>query len=276
MARFTLAQNEEPAVRRPLPAIPNSESEIGIEALYNVKSVAPASEHSEFKLARSSLRFFGEGSQDVPASDAGPAGERLEGTRGSVGGFVGFSTAGAEGVENGFLIGGNAAFFFLDYVGIEAGIHRRSTDLAQTPSNALSAGSLDSTIATAGVVVRFPVSARVVPYVAGGVAYFSNSFEVDPSLTGRLAALNFQVTEEVDSALGFNVGGGADVLVARRFVVFGEVRYLDAMSDTRAEIRDTISGTTAKVGGSQDLNALEIRVGVRFVFSRGQRKAGKS
>ncbi|HXV65284.1 MAG TPA: outer membrane beta-barrel protein [Vicinamibacteria bacterium] len=215
-----------------------------------------------------SSAFPNEDRQDVPASDPGPAGETLEGTRGYVGAFGGYSTAGAEGLEDGFLVGGNAAFFLLEHVGIEAGVHRRSTDLASTPSNALSGGSLDSTIVTAGVVFRFPVSARVVPYVAGGVAYFSNSFEIDASLSGRLAALNFQATEEVDSALGFNVGGGAYVVLARRFQVFGEARYLNALSDTRAELRDTISGTTAEVGGNQGLNSLEIRAGVHFVFSR--------
>ena len=114
----------------------------------------------------------------------------------------------------------------------------------------------------------------MVPYVAAGVAYFSNNYRFDASVSDRLAALNFQATEEIDSALGFNVGGGADVVLARRFHVFGEVRYLDAKSDTRAELRDTISGTTAEVGGNQDLNAFEIRAGVRFVFPRGQRKVG--
>jgi opacity protein-like surface antigen len=300
MARFTLAQSEEAA-------IPSSLDPIRIPAAHAIGGVAGGSDDPEVaRNARDALDepmksgpialrpmavdrspwlltllplssiFSGEGSQDAPASDAGPAGERLERIRGSVGGFGGFSTAGAEGLENGFLLGGNAAFFFLDNIGIEAGVHRRSSDVVPTPSNALSGGSLDSTIVTGGVVVRFPVGARVVPYVAGGVAYFSNGFEVDAALSGRLAAVNFQVTEDMESALGFNVGGGADVLIARRWVVFGEVRYLDAASDTRAELRDTISGTTAEVGGSQDLKALEIRAGVRFVFPRAQRKAGKS
>jgi hypothetical protein len=317
LAKVSVAHSEEPAIHHPPPVVQSSEAETRLPARYTVRSVPVASQRSEVEVAEPvksspdpiriavgrnafdvldepmnwvidpspsrltrlapSSAFSREGSQDVPASDSSPVREGLGASRGAVGGFVGFSTAGAEGLENGFLIGGNAAFFFLERFGIEAGVHRRSTDLAQTPSNALSGGSLDSTIATGGVVIRFPVSARVVPYVAGGVAYFSNRFEIDPSLSGRLAALNFEVTEEVESALGFNIGGGADVLVARRFVLFGEVRYLGAASasDTRAELRDTISGTAAEVGGSQDLNALEIRVGVRFVFPRAQRKAGK-
>jgi opacity protein-like surface antigen len=218
----------------------------------------------------------GESGQELAAADAGPPRPTLEGACGHVGAFGGVSTSGADGLESGALFGGSAAFFFLKRFGIEAGVHRRSLDVLATSSNALSGGSLDSTIVTGGIVIRFPVSARVVPYVVGGVAYFSNKFEVAPSVSGALAALNFRVTEEVKSALGFSVGGGTDVLVARRFAVFGEVRYLGAATDTRAELRDTISGATAEVGGSQDLNGLEIRVGVRFVFPRGQRKVAKS
>jgi hypothetical protein len=88
--------------------------------------------------------------------------------------------------------------------------------------------------------------------------------------------LNFHVTEQVKSVYGFNVGGGVDFLLARRFAAFGELRYLGGAPDTTAELRDTISGTTAAVSGRQDLNGLEISVGVRFLFPRGPRKATSS
>jgi Outer membrane protein beta-barrel domain len=220
--------------------------------------------------------FPGESGQEPAVAGAGAPGPTREGTRGHVGFFGGVSTSGSDGLESGAVFGGNAAFFFLKRFGIEAGVHRRSLDVVATSSNALSGGSLDSTIITGSVVVRFPVSARVTPYVVGGVAYFSNKFEVAPAVSSELAALNFEVAEEVESALGFNFGGGVDFLVARRFAAFGEVRYVGAATDTRAELRDTISGVSAEITGSQDLNGLEFRVGVRFVFPRGERKATKS
>jgi opacity protein-like surface antigen len=198
-----------------------------------------------------------------------------EGVRASIGLFGGISTAGADGLEGGSVFGGNAAFFFTKRFGLEAGVHRRSQDVVATSSNELSGGSLDSTIVTGGLVFRFPVGARVALYVAGGVAYFSNKFEVDPSVKSTLGSLNFQVSEEVKSVVGFQAGAGVDFLVARRLAVFAEGRYLGGGADTRAELTDTVADVTAEVTGSQDLNALELRAGVRFVFPRGKGKGAK-
>ena len=220
--------------------------------------------------------FAGEASQEATAGEAVPSRPTLEAVRAHIVGFGGFSTAGADGLESGSLFGGSAAFFFSKHLGIEAGVHRRSLDVVSTSSNALSGGSLDSTIVTGSVVARFPLSPRVAPYVVAGVVHFSNTFEVAPGVTAELSALNFRVTEEVKSAYGFNVGAGVDFLVARRFSAFGELRYLGGAPDTRAELRDSISGTTAAVSGSQDLNGLEISVGFRFLFLRGPRKATSS
>jgi Outer membrane protein beta-barrel domain len=220
--------------------------------------------------------FAGEASQEPTVADAGASRPTVEAVRAHLVAFGGVLTAGADGLESGSLFGGSAAFFFLKRFGIEAGVHRRTLDVVKTSSNALSGGSLGSTIVTGSVVARFPVSSRVAPYVVAGVAHFSNEFEVNPAISGELAALNFRLTEDVKSTVGFNVGGGVDVLVARRFAAFGELRYLGGAPDTRAELRDSISGTTAAVSGSQDLNGLEIRVGVRFLFPRGPRKVTSS
>jgi opacity protein-like surface antigen len=222
-----------------------------------------------------SRAFASEGSQEAPSAPEGRPRPTLQDVRGWAGLFGGISTAGAEGLKSGALFGGGGAFYFSRRLGVEAGVERRTLDVVGTPSNALSGGSLDSTIVTGGVVVRFPVSPRVAPYAVAGVAYFSNTFEVDPAVASELAALNFRVTEELESALGFDVGGGVEVLVGKRFGVFGEVRYLVASTDTRAELADTISGTAAEAAGSQDLNGLEVRVGFRFVFPRAPRKVSE-
>ena len=212
-----------------------------------------------------------EGTQEPPADTAEEARPTLEHVRGNAGLFGGFATTGADGLDSGAVFGGSAAFFFTDRLGIEAGVRRRSLDVTATPSNVLSGGSLDSTVVTGSVVFRFP-GARVAPYLLAGVAYFSNTFEVAPAIASDLAALNFQVSEDVKSSLGFNVGAGADFLVASRFALFGEVRYLAGSMDTAAELTDTISGTAAETEGSQDLNGLEMRAGVRFVFGTAPRK----
>lgn len=205
-------------------------------------------------------------SQEAPPPQASEPRLTLEKTRGWVGAFGGTSTADADGLEGGALFGGGGAFYFTRNFGIEVGVARHGRDAVGTPENALSGGSLDSTIVTGGVLVRFPVSPRVSPYLVGGVAYFSNSLEVDPAVAGELAALNFRLTEGLENKLGFQVGGGLDFLLASRFALFGEVRYLAASADTSTELADTVSGTAAQDGGSQDLNSFQIRAGVRVVF----------
>ncbi len=212
------------------------------------------------------LWAFTDGSQEAPPPQAGRRRPTLEDTRGWVGFFGGASTANADGLEGGPLFGGGGAFYFTRNLGVEVGVERQGLDAVGTSANALSGGSLDSTIVTGSVLVRLPVSPRVAPYLVGGVAYYSNSFEVDPVVVNELSALNFRVTEELESKLGFNVGGGLDVLLASRFALFGEVRYLAASTVTKVQLADSVSGTVAEDSGSQDLNGLEIRAGIRVVF----------
>ena len=209
------------------------------------------------------------GAQESAASETAPP--NIEDVRGQVGLFGGFATAGADGLKNGALFGGSAVYFFTRRLGIEVGVHRRSLDVVETPSNQLSGGSLDATVLTGDLVFRFPAGARVAPYLMAGVAYFSNTFDVASAVNDRLAALNFQATEEVKSGLGFNVGAGADFLVARRVSLFAEARYIGGSTDTRAELTDTISGVTAEATGSQDLNGFEIRGGLRFAFAASRK-----
>jgi len=221
-----------------------------------------------------SRAFTSEG-QETPSGEEATPRPTLEAPRGWAGLFGGALAAGADGLESGGLFGGGGAFHFSNRLGVEVGLERRRQDAVGTSSNALSGGSLTSTIITGGPVVRFPLSPRLTPYFVAGVARFSTRFEVDPAVSGALAALNFRLTEEVRSAVGLSVGGGVEVLVAKRFAAFGELRYLAASADTRAELADTVSGIASEVGGSQDLNGLEIRAGIRFVFQRAPRKVSE-
>ena len=218
-------------------------------------------------LLASSWGFASDGSQESPpppqASTPSPT---LEDVRGYVGFFGGASTANADGLESGALFGGGGAFYLTRNLGVELSVQRRSLDAVGTTANALSGGSFDSTIITAGVLLRFPVHPRVAPYLVAGIAHFSNTYEVDPTIVNELSAVSFRLTEEVDSKLGFNVGGGVDLLLVSRVGVFGEVRYLAASTDTRAELADRFTGAAFEDTGTQDLNGLAISGGVRVFF----------
>lgn len=187
-------------------------------------------------------------------------------TRVSLGLSAGTTTAVSAGLEPGpgFAVAG--AVFVHRNVGVEVTVQRQSLDVLGTEANALSIGALRTTIATANVVGRFAPSRRVVPYVTGGVAFFSHTFDVDGSVTEPLAALRFDVNEQIESTVGLDVGGGVDVVVARRLGLFVDVRYFAGSSDTSATLTDDAGGTSATLAGNQDINGLAATGGVRIFF----------
>lgn len=187
-------------------------------------------------------------------------------SRGNVAGFGGFVSGLGEGLESGPTFGASGTFYFTRNVGVEAGFQRHSLDLVGNGVNRLSGGTLDSSIAVFGIAARFPAGERVAPYVVGGIAYFSNSFEIAPSVADSLGDFNFVATESVDNALGFQVGGGIDVALGQRVAVFGEGRYLGTTADTVAELRDLVSDTAGQVMGEQDLGRFQAVAGVRILF----------
>lgn len=184
----------------------------------------------------------------------------------TVGLSAGTATAVSAGLEPGpgFAVAG--AFFVHRNVGVEVTVRRQSLDVLGTEANALSAGSLRTTIATANVVGRFAASRGVVPYVTGGMAFFSHTFDVDGSVTEPLAALRFDVNEQIESTVGFDVGGGVDDVVARPFGLFGDIRYFAGSSDTSATLTDGAGGISAALAGDQDINGLAVTGGVRIFF----------
>jgi len=213
------------------------------------------------------------GAGGVASRPAGAGGATIQQTgnplavsRGNVAGFGGYVSGIGDGLETGPSFGASVAFYFSRNLGIEAGVQRHSLDVTGTAANLLSGGTLDSTIATVGVAVRFPAGDRVAPYVVGGIAYFSNNFDIDSGLAADLGAFNFAASESVDDVLGFQVGGGIDIALGRHFAVFGEARYLGATADTTAGLRDTVSGVTAEVAGEQDLGRFVAGGGVRILF----------
>lgn len=190
----------------------------------------------------------------------------LGASRGNVAGFGGYVSGMGDGLESGASFGASVAFYFTRNLGVEAGFQRHSLDADGITTNRLSGGTLDSSIAVFGIAARFPAGERVAPYVVGGIAYFSNSFEIDPSVADPLGDFNLVATESVDNVLGFQAGGGIDIALGQRIAVFGEGRYVAANADTIAELMDTISGTSAQVFGEQDLGRFQAVAGVRILF----------
>lgn len=185
--------------------------------------------------------------------------------RGNVGFFGGYSVARSDDVEKGQGLGASASFFFSRLLGVEGGVRRQTFDVAGTPGNALSGGELDSNIITANVVVR-ATAGDIQPYGSAGIAFYSSSFTVDPTLQAQLAEFNFVATETVDNAIGFNAAGGLDFVATRRFGFFVEGRYTAATADTTARLRGQISGVASEQSGELELRLFTVAGGVRIFF----------
>lgn len=190
----------------------------------------------------------------------------LEDTRFVVSGFGLAAAAHADGLSGGTGFGGAVAGFFSPVLGAEFSVRLQSFDVAGTDANELSSGTLDAIVVTGNVVARFPTSGKVVPYVTGGVAFYTSDFEIESGLASDLAAFNFTAVDSVENAVGFNAGGGVLFALGRSFGVFGEARYVVASADTTGGLSDQVSGVTREVAGSQKLNNLSIGFGVSILF----------
>ena len=202
----------------------------------------------------------------APAGHGVPQGQQtVTGIRGNVSGFAGYLAGMGDGLGNDVTFGASGAVFFTDIVGVEGGVQKQSLDVAGTSENQLSGGTIDSIVITAGVIARFEAGPRAAPYVAGGIVFFSNSFELDAAVAQELSTFNFTAQETVANVVGFNVGGGVEFLVARRVAVFGDVRYFAAKADTSAVLSG--SGVTAvPLTGEQDLARVSATAGIRLGF----------
>ncbi len=185
--------------------------------------------------------------------------------RGNVSGFGTFATSVADGLDRGNGFGGSAAFFFSRSIGVEGGVRRQTFDVVQTDENSLSGGELAANVVHFNVLVRI-ASGRVQPYATGGVAFFMNSYSVDAARLADLGSFQFVSNESIDNAVGFNVGGGADVQLSGRLGLFVEGRYFTATADTLGSLTDQQTQITGESPGEQKLNVFAVSGGIRIYF----------
>lgn len=203
----------------------------------------------------------------VDAVLASPQEQDIQETRGAVSGFGGFAVGQGDGLDNGPTFGGSGRVFFTRNIGVEGLVQYDSLDLDGNTSNDLSGGTIDTVSVTGGIVARFPASPKVAPYVTGGVTFFSTSFEVSPAVVSELGNFNFVPEEDIDSTVGFSLGGGVDALLTRKLGIFGDVRFTGGTADTTVRLRDTVSGTTSDaLTGEQELNRVTVVAGLRVFF----------
>ena len=191
--------------------------------------------------------------------------------RGNVGGFVGYPLTLSDGLgADGIAFGASGSYLIWPFFGIEVAGTRQNLDfLPEEVIDAvppLSRGTIESLVISASALFRAPVGSKVAIYGTAGMAYFINDFKADSAASEALAEYAFLVGDGVENALGLNLSGGVNILIARSFGVFSEVRYMKATADTAATITDEVTQISAQYPSTQKLQSIIWSGGVRFYF----------
>jgi outer membrane protein len=180
--------------------------------------------------------------------------------------FVGASSTSEYG--SGLAFGANFYYGITKNIGIEVGGLRFQTTAKDTDDvSKLSKGKLAVMPLQLSLIGRFPVGAKLVPYVAAGGGYYLNSFTLDAALVKSWDDLGFDLEEAIDNAFGFHFGAGLDYFVKPNIAVGAGVKYCLAKAKGLWTMKDQVSSEETE-GTLSDLklNALVFGVGLKYFF----------
>jgi len=180
--------------------------------------------------------------------------------------FVGASSTSEYG--SGLAFGANFYYGITKNIGIEVGGLRFQTTTKDTDDvSKLSKGKLAVMPLQLSLIGRFPVGAKLVPYVAAGGGYYLNSFTLDASIVKSWDDLGFDLEEAIDNAFGFHLGAGLDYFVKPNIAVGASVKYCLAKAKGSWTMKDQVSSEETE-GTLSDLklNALVFGVGLKYFF----------
>lgn len=114
---------------------------------------------------------------------------------------------------------------------------------------------------------RFPVGAKLTPYVAVGGGYAVNSHKMDGGLSSQWSTVGFSVSESVKSGFSILGGAGLDFAVTPKILANFEVRIMMSKSDGSWTMKDVATGTQAS-GTLSGLswNSVIAGLSVKYVF----------
>ncbi len=195
----------------------------------------------------------------TPALAQDDVDDRLGWSVGARGIFVTFSESSLDTTVG---VSGVAAFRFTPSfdVEIEAGYIR-----PESQGDVLAAGSL-SLMPVRGSVRYVPWRiGNALPYVGGGAGFYIASFSVDTATVNSLAALGFEVSQDVDSAFGAHVGGGLEWLTGR-WIIGVDVKYVLSEANASSTVTDMVTGLVVNDPAEVNLDGLWIAGGFRINF----------
>jgi outer membrane protein W len=134
-------------------------------------------------------------------------------------------------------------------------------------ADGLSNGELSVIPIQLSIQVRFPVTARFIPYVLGGGGYYLNSFTLDEEIINTWDALGFDVEETIENSFGYHVGAGLDFFITGNIGINVDLKYCLVKTKGSWSLTDQIGGTI--VSGDLEnlsLNSIMVGAGLKFCF----------
>jgi len=128
----------------------------------------------------------------------------------------------------------------------------------------LSQGTLKVIPLQLSLQYRFKMSAKLIPYLTIGVGYYINSFDLEKGTDWQ--TLGYEISDEVDSGLGFHGGLGLDYFFSPSVAFTLDARYNLAKLKGTYSIREVVTGITNTGGLDVPLNHFTVGAGLKFLF----------
>jgi outer membrane protein len=180
--------------------------------------------------------------------------------------FVGASSTSDYG--GGLAFGANFYFGITKNIGLEiGGLRFQTTTKDNDDMTKLSKGKLAVMPLQLSLMARFPVGAKIVPYVAAGGGYYLNSFTLDAAIVKSWDDLGIDLDEAIDNAFGFHFGAGLDFFVNPNIAITAGVKYCLAKTKGSWTMKEQVSSeeTTGTLPDLK-LNALVFGAGLKYFF----------
>lgn len=174
-----------------------------------------------------------------------------------------------SGYGGGLAYGGSFTFCFSSNFGIEIAGFRFQSKVDE-PAEAdretsLSKGKLTVMPVQLSLLVRFPLSQSLTPYVLAGGGYFLNKYTIDSGVQGDWENLGFTISEKIDNGIGFHFGAGLDVFFSSKLAVGAVVKYCLSTPKGSWAIKETVSNVEAS-GELKDLKLKPFIVGLGLKY----------
>lgn len=196
-----------------------------------------------------------------------PAPEKIKiGPKSGIGIIAGYAMPSEKKYESGLNYSANFYLGITKNIAIEISGQRFQSNVEENPE-ALSKGKLSITPIQPGLQFRFPISSKIVPYLAGGGGYYMNSFSLDDEIDNSWNNLGFDVEEKVENAAGFYFGTGIDLFFTKNLAFNADIRYNIAKTKGSWELTDQISNVnTPGALENLNLNSIILGAGLKFCF----------